>query len=553
MQKNNRSLRWVLSVSKKSLLPVVLLSILGAAMSFFAVRFAVLSKSVVDIATGTAEGALSSAVFALALLMTSQIIIHIIYTVSEVSVSCKLTNSIQKKVFDVILRSDYLSVSSYHSGELVNRLSVDSKTVSDSVMSIIPTVVTLVSQVVFSFAELFRLDFQLAVLCILAFPLVTVGARFYGKRMKPLHKACLTSDGKVKSFVQESVRNILAVKAFLKEQMFCRRLDVLQKENYRLKVKRGIISILANLVFFAVMSFAYYFALIWCAWKISEGLMSVGTLTAVLQLVGILQEPFRKFSGVITGYYSMTASAERLIELEDMPCANEDDEADKTTGEFKQILFDNVSFAYNDDPVLDSADAVIHSGDMVAISGTSGIGKSTFMKLAMGVLTPQDGTVRVVYSEGDYTASPSQSLFSYVPQGNMILSGSIADNITFFESEPDLDMVYESAKLACIHEYIMSLPDGYDTMLGEGGSGLSEGQIQRIAIARALYSERNVIFLDEATSALDAATEADILANIKALHGKTCIIITHRQGALKVADTELVFENGKIFSRKINQ
>ena len=550
MEKSKSSLKWVVSVSGKSLLWVALLSVLGVAMSFLSVRFAVVSKNVLDIATGAADGKLSASVIMLSLLIILQICVHIIYTLSEVRISCNLTNSIRARIFSALLRRDYMSLGSYHSGELVNRLSADTKAVSDSVMSIIPVAFTLCSQAVFSFYELFRLDNQLALVCVVAFPFVTLAARIYGKKMKPLHKKCLASDGKIKSFSQEIMQNILAVKAFVKEDLCAVRLKDLQDENCRLRIKSGVIGILANLLFFAVMTFAYYFALMWCASKVHRGIMTVGTLTAILQLIGVMQEPFRRFSSIITGYYMMTASSERLIELEDLP-ADEECHNDKPLLP-SQLVFDKVSFAYGDDMVLEDVSAEIPMKKIISVTGTSGSGKSTFMKLIMGILKPDSGHIFARGEEGE-TQKPDRRLFAYVPQGNMILAGTLMENITFFEEEPDVSRAEKAAELACLDDCIKSLDNGMNSLLGEGGSGLSEGQIQRVAIARALYSGCPVLLLDEATSALDEATEAQILSNIKAMKDRTCIIITHRPYATKIADEELVFGDKIMYTNQIAQ
>lgn len=548
MVKNSSSLKWVYSVSKKSLIYVVLLAILSLFMSIVSVRFALVSKDVVDIATGAMQGRLLDAVILLVVYIFLQILIHILYTVTEVSVSCRLTNSIQKSVFYKASKRDYLSLGSYHTGELVNRLTSDTKIVSDAVMHLIPVATLLISQIVLSFYELARLDSQLAVICIMAFPLVTVAVRFYGVKMKPLNKKCMASDGKVKSYIQDVFQNILVVKAFVKENLCISRFSGIQKENFSLKFKRGIISIFANLLFFAVMSFAYYFALIWCAKKISSGFMTVGMLTAILQLVGMLQEPFKKFSSVITSYYAMTASAERLIELEAI--AEDKFSECKTNQNISSLCFENLSFSYEDDVVFSQMSAHIPGGKTVAVTGQSGIGKSTLFKLMLGVLKPTEGSIKVNFDNGMCANLPVRDLFSYVPQGNMLFSGTILDNIAFFDKNIDLQRAEKAARCACIDDFISSLDDGYHTVLGEGGAGLSQGQIQRIAIARAIYSDKHIMLLDEATSALDGEIEKSILENIKALTDKTCFIITHRPCALELSDMELHFENNSV---KVNQ
>lgn len=535
--------RWIFCNAKKSAPAIAALAAIGAAMSYLSVRFAFVSRSVVDIAVGSAQGSLGQTVALLFVLIALQMAAHIAYTLVEVRSVCTLSNSIQNSVFRTVLGSDYLSLSAVHSGETVNMLSSDVSVVTSGVLGTVPRVFAVVSQLLFSLWALFTLDSQLALICIVAFPLVTLAARLYGRRMKLLYKQCRASDGRIKAYMQEMIQNVLAVKAFVREELCAARLGTLQIENRRLNVRRGVISILANLMFFVMMTVGYYLALAWCAYKISAGIMTVGTLTAVLQLVGQLQEPFGDFSSLIPGWYATLASAERLISPEDM----EQDSPVRTVSGFEGIDAENVSFAYGGEPILRSASLSVNKGEIIGISGISGIGKSTLMQLLMGILHPDSGAVYVRCAGGRVVSDGSlRSLFAYVPQGNMILSGTVRDNIAFFAEDVPEDKIIAAAKAACIFDYISSLPDGFDSVLGEGGTGLSEGQIQRIAVARALCTDRPVVLLDEATSALDEATERELISNIKNMSGKTCVFITHKRAALEICDRVISIKNGSV-------
>ncbi|MBQ7901868.1 MAG: ABC transporter ATP-binding protein, partial [Clostridia bacterium] len=312
----SKSFGWIVANTRFALLPVVALCLLGVAMSYCGMYFAFASKSVMDIATGASSDSLLNAVLCLCVLIVLQIVIHIVYSVVEIKINCTLTNRLQNNLFSKILTRDYLSVTNYHSGELVNRLSNDVTVISGSVMTLLPTLCMLVAKVVFSFGALYVLDRNFALVCIVILPFVTIAGRIYGKRMKSLHKQCSTAKGNILSYMQEAIRNLLVIKAFVKENMSAAQLGKLQDASMRLNIKRGIISLLANLMFFAVMTFGYYCALVWCAYKISVGIMTVGTLTAILQLFDQLQTPFADFSGIVPSYYQMLASAERIMELE---------------------------------------------------------------------------------------------------------------------------------------------------------------------------------------------------------------------------------------------
>lgn len=534
------NIKWLKTNTRFAFGPIIFLSFLNIIVSYISMRFAFVSKDVLDIATGAHPGSLKTSLFILCALISSYIIIHIIYSVIDVKLSCVVTNRISNKLYKRIITSDYPKISKYHSGELVNRLNGDVSVITAGLMGIIPSLVQMSTKAVFSFVALYMLDKNFALLCIVILPFVTIASRIYGKRMKKLHKKSRWASGRVYSHMQEGIRNILILKAFVKEAASSKKLSQLQDESMKLNVKAGIISMIANLLFFAVMTFGYYCALIWCAYKISIGLMTVGTLTAILQLFSQLQTPFEEFSAIIPLYYKTTASVERIRELEEIQ--QEDTDKNIVCRDFTSIVAKDLSFGYEEDePVLSNFNAEIQKGKMTVLGGDSGSGKSTFIKLMMGVLHPDSGSIYFLSDEGDKVDCDYHARvnFAYVPQGNMILSGTIKSNIAFYNEEISEQTMIQSAKDACIYDYIMSLPDGFDTILGEGGLGLSEGQIQRLAIARALSTNANVLILDEATSALDEQTEENVLCNIKNRTDLTTLVISHRKCAFELADKVL--------------
>ena len=279
-----------------------------------------------------------------------------------------------------------------------------------------------------------------------------------------------------------------------------------------------------------------------------KGLITVGVLTAMLQLVGQVQAPFKNLSSVIPQYYSMIASAERIIEIEQL--ADEPElnhglvDCNKIYDNLSEIIFDNVSFAYDDEEILKSLSYSIKKGEFVSIFGRSGIGKSTLLKLLLGIIIPDKGSITLLLNDGEKIPvdKSTRKLFAYVPQGNLILSGTIRENIAFSKKVQDDKVIIECAKTAEIWDFIKGLPKGLDTPLGEKGLGLSEGQVQRLAIARALYHGSPVLLFDEATSALDEKTEAAILKNIKSLKKITCIIVSHRKTILEICDKSIYIE-----------
>jgi len=279
--------------------------------------------------------------------------------------------------------------------------------------------------------------------------------------------------------------------------------------------------------------------------------MTYGTLTAVLQLISQIQTPFVSITKMFPQYYAVLASAERIMEIENI--TNEESTYEKidvkqTYDKLKSIRFNNIKFNYGRETVIEHGDAMLNKGDFVAIRGISGIGKSTLMKMLLGVFKPQQGTIDICLENGKtIQASPdTRCMFSYVPQGNYLFSGTIRENILMINPNASDEEVSQALKLSEIEDFIENLPDGLDTVIGEKGLGISEGQAQRLAIARALISNAPIILLDEATSALDKNTEEKVLDNIKKLNKKTCIIITHKAAALEVCNREFIINDKQL-------
>lgn len=545
MAKNKKSsVKWIISKSSKILPSVLLLTILGIILSFVSVKFAVASMNLLDSATGKNSLSFSACVFSIVMLLGADLLLQVIYTVYDIRVRTKYKHHLQRQLFKTVITRSCTDIGSYHSGELINRLTSDINMINSNVVDVVPGTVTLISGIVFSFVEMMRLDFALSLICLGLGPVVLFAAMLYGRKIKPLYKDCQLSDGKVRSFMQECIQNIVIIKAFRRENKVSEYADGLRRENYKLNMKLSYISVMANIIYYVAMTAGYYLAVAWCAYKISVGIMTVGAFTAIVQLVGSIQSPFRNLAGVIPKVYAACASAERIMEIEE----KEEETADFADGDlnnFESICAEELSFSYDSEQVLKDASLELKRGETLVIHGMSGIGKSTFFKLLLGVIKPQSGKLKVNFKNESVDAGVStRNVFSYVPQGNMLISGTIKENIAFFE-DIDEQKIKTASELACIKDYIESLPEGFDTVIGEKGTGLSEGQIQRIAIARAFYCDSPVILLDEATSALDEETELKILENIKKLDGKTCVIITHRPAALDICDRCVHLKNGR--------
>lgn len=516
------------SLTKKQIPLIFLLCAISFLVSVCSVKFSLASKNVVDAAVSQAD--IFSAIIPLIILLLVQLILNILYSFIFTVAHGKMLNNMRADFFKSVLRKDYYSISGFHSAELVNRITGDCSIVCESVFGIFPTVVSMLVTVVYGFIILYSLDKALAFFCVIAGPVIVLASALYRKKMKVLHKEARRYDGLLKSFMQECVRNLPIIKCFTAENKIGLHSDSIQTKLYGISIKRNILSVSATILLFIAMTSGYYIALAWSAYRLSLGLISFGTLVAVTNLVGQITEPFSSLSTLIPKFFSMAASFERLTELDSI---SEERTEIKTLPTVESVNIENICFSYDETSVLDNFCLSVNRGEMVALYGESGIGKSTLLHLITGILHPHSGRIYVKTAEGEFDLDETtRSNFAYVPQRSMLISGTVAQNICFMK-DYDEKLMLRCAELACIGDFISALPDGFETLIGEDGEGLSGGQIQRLAIARALYYQADILLLDEATSAVDEETEQQILSNIKQL-GLTCVVVTHRSSAADV-------------------
>lgn len=539
---NKRALNWIYTHGKGSLFIILAMTIISSFLSLISLSFVKVSENLINVAAGQSASDTSTSylIFLLVLLLLVKLLTQILVSFLNVHASSRMEIALKRNVFKDILRKDYLAITKYHSGELLNRLNSDVSVIVSGVITILPSLALFITSIIGAFIYLFKIDKTLSLIILTIGPLVAIGARLYSAKFKKLHKKCQEADGKTKSFMLEIIQNILVVKSFSNEKNIIDRSEELQKNSYRLRVNRTRISVVAHIGMFLIFNAGYYFALAFGAYKISKGEFNFGEFTAMLQLVNLIQAPFKDISSLIPQAFSVIASAERILEIEDVASEPEGkmlDDVKKTYSDMDEIVFDNVTFSYSSDSVISGINMRIKKGECVVIGGESGVGKSTAIKLLLGILEPSKGSIYVNTSSGKIPVNKfTRPLFSYVPQGNLILSGTIRENITFASGEASEDDIIKSAKVAQIWDFISSLEDGLDTIIGEKGLGLSEGQAQRISIARAILYDAPILLLDESTSALDSQTEAALLSAIREMTDKTCIIISHKKAAFEICD-----------------
>lgn len=543
---------WILKVCKSQIPTLVFLVAVNVIHGVTSVMFANFSKNVIDGAT-VYHNVNHIVKFALALLGVVILQTTLSITRSCVSERCKgrLDIELKRHLLDVIMKKDYSVVTAYHTGELQNRMFNDVNVVTESFTRILPQGIFFCTKLLSSLIYLIVIDKVFALVFVIGGCVVFAVTQMFRKQLKELHKRVQETEGKTRSFIQEIVSNLLVVKAFSVEDKIQKETDELQEENFSAKIKRRNFSIFANTGLNSVFSIGTVFAVAFGAWRLLNGLMTYGTVTAMLQLVNQVQSPFASLSGVMPQYFSMIASAERLIEIDsikDEVCVNDNKiDADDTYNKMSEILFHNISFKYDRDIIFDNTSFSVNKGDFVAIMGISGIGKSTLLKLLLGVFNTQGGEILLKTSDGDIPIDKNtRRLFSYVPQGNMVISGTIRDNLTFINDKATDEEIEKAVKVSCAKQFIDELPLGLDTVIGEKGMGLSEGQVQRLAIARSLLSKSPILLLDEATSALDEETEKQFLTNLRELDNMTCIIVSHKKAAIEICDKNIQIMNGKI-------
>lgn len=546
MKKTERTgspLKWIIKSIKKQLPVIIFLVILNSILACCNTFAALTTKYVIDNAVNKNK---QMFLIFLAVLIGIYLFNIIFSAVSNyITERCRSTIEMNMKAnfFEKIARKNYDEISSYHSGTLLNRLISDVSVITNCVTSIFPNFFALITRLVFAFVVVVSFEPWFAVVFGVGGLFVFFATKLMRSKLKKLHKDVQSEEDKVRSFWQESLSNLLAVKVFSNEGNMAEKSDKLQQNLFKAKMKKARFSVVTSSGYSTGMICGYLFALAWCSVKLMVDVtFTYGSFTSIMQLISQIQQPFSSISGIIPQYYNAIASAERIMEIEDIEEEDNNDsdfDPELIYNKFKCIKINDLTFYYKKEKetVFKNVNYKIDKGDFVAIVGHSGIGKSTLFKIMLGVYTPKGGSIDIVCDDATYTCSPStRKLFSYVPQGNLIFSGSIRDNITFINDNVSDEQIDVVLKLSCADEFVEKLPNGLDTLIGEKGLGLSEGQVQRIAIARALLSDAPILLLDEATSALDAVTEAKVLENLMSLETKTCIIVTHRKQALNICN-----------------
>ena len=545
----NHSLIWLAGRIKRRVPAIAMLTAAQVGHALLSVFFALGSRGVIDSAVGGDAGQ-----FVVACLKQAGIIagILICLTLSRhllERLRADLDRDWKRQILHGLLHGEYAAVSSYHSAELLNRLNGDVNKVNDGVLTVVPSAAAMITRLIAAVTVLGTLDARFAAIVVLLGGIVILATGLMRRRLKELNKQVAEHDGKVSGFLQETMEKLLMVQAMDVTCEVEKRADALLNDRFAIQRKRKNIALFANTCTSVMFYGAGFLALCWCSGRLLRGQMTFGSLTAVIQLVNQLQTPFVNLSGVFPKYVAMVASAERLMELDEIqgePAASNEDPAELYR-DMESIQAESLSFGYDRDYVLEHADFTLRKGVFAVITGPSGIGKSTLLKLLLGIFKAECGKLHMNCSGREVPLDRStRRMFAYVPQGNLLLSGTLRDNLTIVRPEATEEEIAQAVWVSAMDEFLPQLPLGLDTVIGENGAGLSEGQAQRLAIARAVLGGAPILLLDECTSALDAQTEHTVLCRLRQLQERTCIAVTHRPAAIALCDWQLELDGGKI-------
>lgn len=513
-----------------------LLSVVVSLAQVTAVRHAI------DVASGAAGGNLYWAVAVMGLLILCDFMLNIGSTWVQNILGIRARNRMQQRMLDRILRSQWHGKEHFHSGDVLNRLEFDVVNVVDFLTQTIPNTLSVLAMFVGAFCYLFAMDAVLALITVAIIPVFIGLSRVYVNRMRKLTKDVRAEDSRVQSVLQETIQHRMLIKTLESETMMVNRLEQTQGVLRHKVVKRTVFSVFSNTILNIGFALGYLVAFLWAAVRMSANSLSFGGMTAFLQLVNRIQSPARSLTRLVPAFVSVFTAAERLMELEESPL---DEQGEPVALEAPcGIRLAHVDYAYEDgEDVLRDLSFDFKPGTCTAVLGETGAGKTTLIRLILGLIMPKNGKAEIYSSVNNSSLlSPlTRCNLAYVPQGNTLLSGTVRDNLRLGKLSATDEEMKEALRMSCA-EFLFDMPDGLDTICGEQGTGLSEGQAQRIAIARALLRDCPVLLLDEATSALDPDTERQLLSNILSDKRRTVIFITHRLAVKDYCDQTLTIE-----------
>ena len=537
---------WLLRCSlqhKRQIFWYLFIGILGTLMSLAG---SLLSKYIIDAVTGYDNSRLVAALVFFLLMQLSQIAVRAISSRISTKISIEVNQQITSQVYRTLLKTDWESLSAYHSGDLLARVGGDVSTVSSSVLGWIPDLFTRLLQFVGTFAVILYYDRTLALLALLTAPVSLLMSRYVMRMMRHHNKKMRKLSSDMMVFNSESFQNIQLIKAFDRTSTYTEKHQELLSEYRQAALEYNRFSIRKNTVMSLAGAMVGLLCFCWCIYRLWTGRITFGTVALFLQLSTSLTAAFSALAGMIPSAISAATAAGRVMAITQLP--QEDLQDSHIANQWYQqfgcngfsIEAQGISYHYEEGTqVLSNANFHGESGQIIALTGPSGEGKTTLLRLLLGIIQPKEGAVLLRSADGEeIPLGPcTRSLFSYVPQGNTLFSGTIEENLRLIRPDATEEALYQALEISCAADFVKRLPQGLQTSVKSRDGGLSEGQLQRLCIARALLSDAPILLMDEATSALDVKTERQVLQNImQANKHRTCILSTHRPSALGISD-----------------
>lgn len=545
-------LKWMYGYAKKYKHFVLIYLVIGIVGTVMSLLSALATKYLIDAVTGMGDMPIVNAACFMVGMTFGNIASKAICSRIGAKISVKVQNEIQYEIYECIMGAEWEALNEYRSGDLLNRLNSDVSTVANGVITLIPSLITYAVQFIGSFLLIMHYDYIMALIALATAPVTLILSKVLLNRMSEYSREMRKMSSDIMAFQDESFQNLESVKSFGISERYLHNMVSLQDKYKSKYLDFNSFSIKTSVLMGTMGSLVSFACMGWGVYRLWSGIITFGTMTLFLQLASRLSSAFSQLVSTVPSAISALASAGRImpvseIEQEEILFRKEAGEIEKEAIKHGvSVEFKDVSFAYKaGSDVLKNISIKANPGEIVAIVGPSGEGKTTLIRLMLSLVHTNEGTA-LVKSNGKACKIGAQTrkLFSYVPQGNTVLPGSIADNMRIVKENASDSQIKEALETACAYEFVEKMPNGINSQIGEQGKGLSEGQAQRISIARAVIKDAPILLLDEATSALDIATERRVLKNIiKANPLKTCIVTTHRPSVLSMCDRVYKVEN----------
>lgn len=534
--------KWIFSYSRKYTKVIICYTIIGIISSTLGLVSSVASKYMIDIITGYQFEKL----WLVAVIMVSSMVVSLLFTSLANRYSTKLSiyvnNDMQADIFDRIIDADWLSISQFENGDILNRFNNDVNTVASNAVSWLPNLIIYVYSIAATLAVILYYDATMALIALLSAPVLLLSGRYLMRKNSEYRRKVLEVNSKLMNYEVETFYNFDTIKSFGVMEHYSKGLRGWQERFKQTNLAYNLFTIKTNIGMSVLSAGVSFLAFGYCLFRLWTGDILYGTMTLFLEQRSKLSNQFSNLVRIIPGMLNSAVSARRIRELVELPREVHMPEQSERMRQAAQhgftVQLEHVNFAYiQEHRVLTDSNFIASPGEIVALVGPSGEGKTTMLRMILGLLHPNQGTAQLVTQDGETVPihADTRRYFSYVPQGNTLMSGTIADNLRVVKEDATEEEIKQALETACAWEFVQKMPDGIHSLLGTRGRGVSEGQAQRISIARAVLRDAPILLLDEATSALDVATERQVLRNIMHRHpNKTCIVTTHRPSVLNL-------------------